>query len=64
MTGLIDQYMISGRLDLGERRMEICRSCPNYIKIVGTCAECGCFMPAKTKMKSQSCPIGKWEKEN
>ena len=27
---------------------------------VKTCQECGCFMPAKTRLKGAVCPIGKW----
>lgn len=42
-----------------KERMEICKACPN-LKL-NFCKECGCFMPAKTKLKWASCPIGKWE---
>ena len=41
-------------------RMSICSSCPHMIKATVQCAKCGCFMKAKTKLKSAKCPIGKW----
>lgn len=47
-----------------KRRIKICMSCNKYNKYVRTCKECGCFMPAKTKLKGSSCPIGKWGKED
>lgn len=43
-------------VDFAEARMSICRECPHFGSIVKACKLCGCFMPAKTKMKSQSCP--------
>ena len=24
------------------------------------CKNCGCFIPAKTRVKDESCPLGKW----
>ena len=51
---------IQESLQLGRRRMDICRSCDRLNNITKTCKECGCFMPAKTKIPNESCPIGKW----
>jgi hypothetical protein len=28
------------------------------------CLECGCYVPAKTRLASESCPIGKWSAVN
>lgn len=41
-------------------RYNICLSCPELIKITKQCKKCGCFMSEKTKLKSATCPIGKW----
>ena len=43
-----------------EERLNICKECPRFFKPTGTCKECGCFMRVKTRLKSASCPIGKW----
>lgn len=45
----------------GERRLTICKDCPNRIGEI--CGLCGCFLPAKV-VSSSDCPIGKWEKNN
>lgn len=41
-------------------RYEICKACPELIKLSKQCKKCGCFMYAKTKLKEASCPINKW----
>lgn len=41
-------------------RYDICKSCPFLNQTTKTCKECGCFMPAKTKLKMATCPVGKW----
>jgi hypothetical protein len=47
------------KASIGER-IALCKSCDqlNALKI---CKQCGCFMPAKTRLKWASCPVGKWE---
>lgn len=45
--------------DLGNRRMGICKRCPEFTKFQ-TCDICGCYMPSKTLVKEESCPEGKW----
>jgi hypothetical protein len=39
-------------------RFLICKSCPKNEDNV--CLACGCFLPAKTKNKDDSCPLHKW----
>ena len=46
--------------DLMETRMPLCNLCPNKIKLTNTCKECGCFLPAKTRVKDEQCPIDLW----
>jgi hypothetical protein len=41
-------------------RYEICKSCPELIKLTKQCKKCGCFMKAKTTLELATCPLGKW----
>lgn len=41
-------------------RFDICKGCPELIKLTKQCKKCGCFMVAKTKLEQATCPIGKW----
>lgn len=41
-------------------RMEICHGCDRLNGLLQTCRECGCFMPAKTRLAHAECPLGKW----
>jgi hypothetical protein len=43
-------------------RLIICKACPEYINrgLLSKCNACGCFLLAKTKLKTQKCPVGKW----
>jgi len=43
-------------------RIKICRECEHYIMLV--CKQCGCFMPAKTRIKGVECPLKKWLRED
>jgi hypothetical protein len=42
------------------QRYEICKSCPELIKLTKQCKKCGCQMQLKTKLELAACPIGKW----
>ncbi|MGA1046372.1 MAG: DUF6171 family protein [Phycisphaerales bacterium] len=39
-------------------RRRACESCDRWDH--GRCRECGCFTFAKTKLRSERCPLGKW----
>lgn len=41
-------------------RFAICKSCDQLNTTLNTCKKCGCFMPAKTKFASASCPDKRW----
>jgi hypothetical protein len=47
-----------------EERLAVCRSCPFFDSSgwggAGKCTKCGCAVPAKTKLRSEKCPAGKW----
>ena len=49
-----------------EIRRNICNSCEHLKIVIGAkvCNSCGCSIWGKTMMKGQSCPEGKWDKEN
>ena len=51
--------LATGGLADPKSRMEICKSCP-FMSDDQRCGKCGCFLPAKTRVKKASCPIGKW----
>ena len=57
---LIEDSRVSDEVQ--KERFDICKACPELIKITSTCKKCGCFMAAKTKLKEAACPIGKWGK--
>jgi len=40
-------------------RMDICNTC-RFKGDDNRCGKCGCFLPAKTRVKRSSCPIGRW----
>lgn len=54
--------VIHGRVSQVERdqRYETCKHCPELIVDSNRCAQCGCFMTAKTWFKAAKCPLGKW----
>ena len=47
--------------DIIDKRREICDGCE--FKLGLNCKKCGCFIKAKTRVATASCPVGKWEKE-
>jgi hypothetical protein len=46
--------------DIAFQRLDICKSCPELIKLTATCKKCGCFMKLKTHLKYAECPLSKW----
>lgn len=45
---------------VANKRLDLCKQCPELIKLTSQCKQCGCFMVAKTKLEGAVCPIGKW----
>lgn len=45
-----------------DRRLTICRSCPEYQPCGPRCRKCGCFLQVKARLESESgqCPLKKW----
>lgn len=50
-------------LEVSQKRLDICKECPRFIKTTTQCKECGCIMRLKTKLPNASCPLGKWGTE-
>jgi hypothetical protein len=46
--------------ELSNKRLAICSSCPEYVRLTHQCKKCGCIMNLKTKLPHAECPIGKW----
>lgn len=42
------------------KRFDICKSCPELIKLTSQCKKCGCFMKSKTTLEAARCPLSKW----
>lgn len=41
-------------------RMAICDTCVLKVKWANSCSDCGCFLPAKTRVEDAQCPKSKW----
>lgn len=46
--------------DVQDQRFEICKGCPEFIKLTTQCKKCGCIMKMKTHILPAECPIKKW----
>ena len=44
--------------EMAEGRLALCQQCDKYKKKF--CTACGCFMPAKVRLKNVTCPLKKW----
>jgi rRNA maturation endonuclease Nob1 len=53
-----DEY--KAEVEVREKRITICKSCPELFQPTDTCKKCGCFVNAKTWIKNTTCPLGKW----
>jgi hypothetical protein len=42
-------------------RLDVCESCPKFIKLTKQCKICMCIMPAKAMMADSFCPLHKWQ---
>lgn len=43
-----------------ERRLSICRGCEKFVAEDMRCRACGCGLNLKARVRSSSCPLGKW----
>jgi len=47
--------------EVGFERLSTCEGCDKLDKSSYRCAECGCFMKAKSQLASATCPLNKWK---
>lgn len=45
--------------NLAEVRNKVCNLC-SYKSNISTCKKCGCYLPAKVRSETSSCPIKLW----
>ena len=57
---LLDKNMERASDEVETKRYELCKVCPEFIKLTGQCKKCGCIMKGKVKLHDAFCPIGKW----
>ena len=48
------------RRDIAKDRLDVCKTCDQYVEATTQCKECWCFMSAKTLWPTADCPLGKW----
>jgi hypothetical protein len=56
-------YYVTSNRDARARskpRTAICNLCQHKNKKLNSCNECGCFLPAKTRVEDAQCPFGYW----
>ena len=60
VVGLAKDAVGADRVDVETRdaRWSVCSSCREFV--AGKCAACGCNLPAKVRLRTSSCPKGKW----
>lgn len=46
--------------ELETKRLDICKECPELMKLTKQCKKCGCVMTGKVKLIHATCPLGKW----
>ena len=55
----VQSNIIVAEKDLVQQRLSLCNSCEHQNKL-RFCNKCGCYLPAKTRLKHASCPLKKW----
>jgi hypothetical protein len=56
-------YYLTSNRDARKRskpRTAICNLCQHKDKRLNACKECGCFLPAKTRVEDAQCPFEYW----
>lgn len=49
------------KISVRAEKLKICKSCNQYEDLTTRCKICGCFMPIKTWISGNTCPLGKHE---
>lgn len=58
----MNQKRFGANSDLAEKRLDICKKCPESRTVLGQmqCKVCHCYLNVKVKLAFSKCPIGKW----
>jgi len=43
-----------------DKKLAICKECPELRQSIMQCKICGCFIPVKAAIANQHCPLDKW----
>lgn len=46
--------------EVASTRIKICMDCEHLWKVTRQCSKCYCFVDAKTKIRTEKCPLDKW----
>jgi uncharacterized Fe-S radical SAM superfamily protein PflX len=66
MSSIVDKFKtkVTDRLiapkEISSNRLNICENCEHLIKITRQCSKCFCVVDAKARLRSSTCPEGKW----
>lgn len=60
LRALFSKEKTTASEEVKQERRRRCLACPYYAKDDEQCFECLCYVPLKTMMATESCPIGKW----
>jgi len=54
---------VGKKYEFTDGRIKVCQKCEkNYwIKKTLWCSICKCYIPAKARVESEKCPLGKWK---
>lgn len=57
--------LVTGKLEfveakVADERMDICNQCEVQNTMTKMCTACGCFLPAKVRLKESTCPMELW----
>ena len=63
VNAIVDFF--TGKLELvspqvNNERALLCDTCEVRNKTLNTCTICGCFLPAKRRLKKSTCPMELW----
>ena len=46
--------------EVAKERLKTCAQCDKFEASESRCRECGCYIPVKSKLILDSCPLNKW----
>jgi hypothetical protein len=62
ISNIINRHSIKAPDDIIASRKEVCNGCEFLDNTRDRCSKCGCYYKMKITLRSERCPIGKWEK--